>query len=124
MVAGVKPKVNWRKLFFGNIARPSAVFTLWMACKMRLPTKDMVQKIGIMTDGKCQFCDERETDSHLFFECETTKRIWKQVIDWFILSHEPKVWGLEVLWCSSKAKGKGHKAFLMKCVLAETIYTV
>lgn len=29
---GGRAKVDWRKLLYANLARPRALFTLWMAC--------------------------------------------------------------------------------------------
>ncbi|XP_058757557.1 uncharacterized protein LOC131630833 [Vicia villosa] len=51
LLRGEKPKVTWRKLFYGNLARPRAKFNLWMTCMERLPTKDRLQRFGVINDG-------------------------------------------------------------------------
>ncbi|PNX94562.1 ribonuclease H [Trifolium pratense] len=39
-------KVVWRTLFYGNVARPRALITLWLACHERLATRDRLHKYG------------------------------------------------------------------------------
>ncbi|CAL0313865.1 unnamed protein product [Lupinus luteus] len=66
---GQQHNISWRKLFYDNLARPRSRFTTWLACQHRLPTKNMLLKFGIHTDGKCIFCGQEETTDHLFLLC-------------------------------------------------------
>ncbi|CAK8535614.1 unnamed protein product [Lathyrus sativus] len=70
-----KPKVDLRVMFYGNIARPRAIFIHWMTCQNRPMTKGKVIKYGISTDGLCTFCNMLESCHHLFFECVYTKQV-------------------------------------------------
>ncbi|KAH1222734.1 putative ribonuclease H protein [Glycine max] len=84
-----KPKVTWRKIFYGNLARPRAKFILWMTCLDRLPTKDRLHRFGVVTDCKCVFCGLTETCDHLFFECATTKKVWADILRWISIMRIP-----------------------------------
>lgn len=59
-------RVEWRKLFFDKLARPGAQFICWLGCHARFATKDRLQKMGILTDGICCFCDGQESMEHMF----------------------------------------------------------
>lgn len=49
----------------------------WKIYKDILPTKDNLYKRGIDLNTVCSLCrDRRETTSHLFWECKTTKGLW------------------------------------------------
>ncbi|GAU14019.1 hypothetical protein TSUD_168440 [Trifolium subterraneum] len=61
--------VMWRTLFYENLARPRALVNLWIACNERLATRD------------------RET-----------KSIWKKVLEWIQIDHNPLGWRLELEW--------------------------
>ncbi|CAI8590213.1 unnamed protein product [Vicia faba] len=75
MLRGDKPKVSWRRLILGNLARPRAIFVVWMASLRRLPTKDRLNRFGIQTDGVCVYYGKQENFQHLSFECEFVKHI-------------------------------------------------
>lgn len=75
MLRGVKLKVHWIKHFYVNLARPRAKFILWLTCLERLPTKDRLPHFGVITDGKCVFCDAPESSTRLLFECDITKNM-------------------------------------------------
>lgn len=57
---GQREKVDWRKLFCGNMARPRAKIITWLACQGRLSTKDQLKIIGIQVVGYCCFCAMEE----------------------------------------------------------------
>lgn len=96
MLRGDKPKVTWRKIFYGNLARPIAKFILWMTCLDRLPTKDRLHRFGVVTDSKCVFCGLIETCDHLFFECATTKKVWADILRWISIMRIPGGWHSEL----------------------------
>ncbi|PNX57041.1 hypothetical protein L195_g050196, partial [Trifolium pratense] len=74
--------VMWRTLFYGNVARPRALVTLWLACHERLATRDRLHKYGAMDTTHCCFCNTEETQQHLMFNCSVTKDIWRKVLEW------------------------------------------
>lgn len=89
---GPRLRVNWRKLLYRSLARPRAVFVLWLCLLGRLSTKDRFLRIGIISDGKCEFCGLMESVAHLFFDCPVTQQISKSVLVWIGYTHTPAVW--------------------------------
>lgn len=69
-------------LMHQNVARSRAIFTLRQACHRKLATRDRLIKFGMLGNTECTFCHHEETHDHLFFECEESKLIWKEVLNW------------------------------------------
>ncbi|CAK8541096.1 unnamed protein product [Lathyrus sativus] len=91
-------RVLWGKLIKFNKARPRAVFCLWQACHGKLATKDRLKRFGMIKDNSCKLCHaEDETLNHLFFSYQETKHIWKEVLKWFNISHDPRPWDVELV---------------------------
>ncbi|XP_058727518.1 uncharacterized protein LOC131599008 [Vicia villosa] len=117
-------RVPWINIIHQNNARPRAIFTLWQACHKKLATRDRLRRFAILAHSECSFCPYEETHEHLFFECEETKKIWKSVLLWMQVTHEPLSWCDEISWLVSKTKGKGKLVALLRLAIAETIYSV
>ena len=75
-----KSKVSWHKLVWSTFNIPKHAFITWLAILNRLPTKDRLKAWGMDIDGNCVFCNEQETRNHLFFECNFSKGIWKEIM--------------------------------------------
>lgn len=75
---GSDPKLNWTKLFWSELNIPSHGFILWMAIQGRPDVKSW----EFSNDKSlCFFFFKNQLDSHshLFFECEISKVVWKMV---------------------------------------------
>lgn len=72
-----------RKLY-GNLAHPKTIHTLWRVFHNSLPTKERLQCFGLLGEITCDFCQEIETLSYLFYECPGTRNIWQAIIDWLL----------------------------------------
>ncbi|XP_058733794.1 uncharacterized protein LOC131605460 [Vicia villosa] len=118
----LEPNVVWHTLLVGNIARPRALFFLWLTCHQKLATKSRLKKFGMAIDTKCCFCQEEETKEHLFFCCEPMIAIWQDILLWLGVTHTPIHWQGELDWIMRYCSGKGKKCGLMKMATAETIY--
>ena len=60
----------WIDVAWHNLAIPKCSFTLWLALKGRLLTKDRMQKFNMDTDLCCVLCDNAiESHEHLFSTC-------------------------------------------------------
>ncbi|XP_058775510.1 uncharacterized protein LOC131649770 [Vicia villosa] len=114
--------VDWYVVFAGNIARPRALFFLWLAFHRRLATKDRLAKFGIIRETQYCFCSEVETIDHLFYSCNVMKFIWSDILKWINVDHVPLEWNQEICWLIQIAKGKGMKVNLLKMAAAETLY--
>ncbi|CAK8564552.1 unnamed protein product [Lathyrus sativus] len=88
--------VNRRKVFYNNPVRPRAMITLWMACGSRLATKDRLKNFGMIRDDVCCFCNERECQNHLFFQCKEMELVWHNILEWMQLVHRSGCWSDEL----------------------------
>ncbi|XP_050879587.1 uncharacterized protein LOC127083318 [Lathyrus oleraceus] len=79
---GDKPRVDWRRLMYTNMARPRAVFTLWL-----------------------------ENRGHLFFECAFTKKTWKEILNRLGLGYIHIDWIENTAWQQAKGKGNKMRIF-------------
>lgn len=82
-------KVPWRKLFYKNMARPRAQFTLWMTCHGRLATKNKLFKFGLLNNVSCCLCSNPEAIDHMLFGCVELKMVWKYFPGWKNIYHAP-----------------------------------
>ncbi|KAK6788794.1 hypothetical protein RDI58_012592 [Solanum bulbocastanum] len=88
---GDYPKVDWRGLICRNLARPKAIFILWLQIQNRLPTTDRLLKWRMPVDSKCVMCkQEDETRDHLFFECALANSLWRRLLQWTTISQPPR----------------------------------
>ncbi|CAK8562475.1 unnamed protein product [Lathyrus sativus] len=72
--------VEWKTLVYGNNAKPRVNFILWLSFHGRLATKDRLLKYGMLDNSTYCFCTREETLNHLFFECESLKNIWEEIL--------------------------------------------
>ncbi|XP_058726253.1 uncharacterized protein LOC131597580 [Vicia villosa] len=121
LLTNIQP-VEWRYLMYDNEARPRAVFTMWLACHGRLATKARLMKFGMLDNKDCMFCATEEDLNHLRFDCSVTRDIWRTVLRWQQLDHNPLDWEQELKWIVHNCKGKSWKQRLLKTAFAETIY--
>jgi hypothetical protein len=49
---------------------------MWQLCKNALPTRENLRKRNWMGSPLCSFCNQVETNDHLFFVCNTSKVVW------------------------------------------------
>jgi hypothetical protein len=80
-IHGRSQTVACRTLFYGNLARPKALVNLWLACNVRLATRDILHKYGLINAISWCFCNVDETQQHLMFNCNETKSIWRKVLE-------------------------------------------
>ncbi|XP_058754334.1 uncharacterized protein LOC131627506 [Vicia villosa] len=116
--------VSWRALMNGNLARPRAIFQLWIACHSRLPTKSILVKWGMIDHNTCNFCNAEETQKHLLFECKVMNNAWRKVLQWINVDQAPLEWNQEMTWLVDNCKGKSKKADILKLAATESIYEI
>jgi len=56
---------------------PRVQFFLWLISNNRVLTRDNLVKRREVTDATCLFCSEKESISHLFFDCCVAMHVWK-----------------------------------------------
>ncbi|CAK8534005.1 unnamed protein product [Lathyrus sativus] len=119
-----EPDVVWNHMFSTTIARPRALFTLWMTCHRRLATKERLKKFGITTDDKCNFCNNEETIDHLFFQCPLFQSCWQDILRWMGIHRTLCDWREELNWIIHQCKGKGWRKCLLRSAIVETVYEI
>lgn len=68
----------WELKFSSNIA----LFG-WRFFLNRLPTKDLLRRMGVILDRLCVMCNiEDELVSHLFDGCVISKGVWRNIYSW------------------------------------------
>lgn len=112
-------KMEQRKMLYGNLARPRAIITLWIACHEKLATKARLHKRGLVDNMNCCFCDAFESQQHMF-ECKVMKDVWERV--WKGIHVQG--WNQEIQWIVQNSKGKGKRAIILKLVAAQSIYEI
>lgn len=118
-------RAHSRKIIQGNKTRPTAVQCLWLACHGKMATKARLKKFGMIDDSTCSLCKfYDEIMNHLFFCCEKTLPIWRDMLNWIEEPHMPTHWDAELLWLIDKIKGKGWHVDLLKMIAAKTIYQI
>lgn len=56
---------------------PRCSFITWLTLRVKLPTKDRLQRWGLKMAMECVFCpSDIESHDHLFFECDFSTDIW------------------------------------------------
>ena len=63
----------------------------WQALLNKLPTIDNMKRRGIHHVNRCSLCmQQEETTDHLYFACDYTKWIWKEILQRFELNRMPQ----------------------------------
>ncbi|CAK8537176.1 unnamed protein product [Lathyrus sativus] len=89
--------VEWSHLLMNNFARPCAVVACWMAYHNWSETKMRLMNLGLVQNSVCNICEkENKTQDHIMFACRILKDIWKQVLNWMNIDHQPLEWKEEV----------------------------
>lgn len=74
-ILGEQHVVSWKNLVHNNLARPRAIFIVWLTCHNSLTTKDQLKFFHMLQEDNCCFYPKQETLSHLLFDCPTMCRI-------------------------------------------------
>lgn len=111
-------QMSWKRIFYINATRPQALKTLWLTCHGKLPTKERLHQFDLLDNNMCCFCSNVETIDNLFFDCIKLKTIWKRVLAWIQVNHDPKDWLDEMKWITMHSKGKGWRVVILKLAVA------
>ena len=96
-----------------------------MAFKGKLLTRDKLKSWGCIQDENCVLCGEAvETSHHLFFTCNYSKDVWKEVLRRNGLYRSVGNWGEEMSYALIEAKGDSFTAHVRALALAVTVYCI
>ncbi|XP_009787695.1 uncharacterized protein [Nicotiana sylvestris] len=122
---GSLAKVEWKAIMFRNLARPKAVFSMWLIIQERMLTADRLSKWSMNVDTACVFCKcHSENHPHLFYECTVIKELWNDIFRWMQIQVQTRTWSQLVCWFVEKAKKKYVEGHLLRMILAETLYSI
>ncbi|XP_074283206.1 uncharacterized protein LOC141607754 [Silene latifolia] len=80
---GNHTKQQWTAIVWNNWNIPKASFISWLIMHEGINIKPKLYAYGCCQDDRCILCDaQSETISHLFTECEYSRKIQKDVEDW------------------------------------------
>ncbi|CAN1293082.1 LINE-1 retrotransposable element ORF2 protein [Linum perenne] len=114
-----RPRVPWFQLVWGFGNKPSNSFIAWLYILGRLSTKDRLIAWGIAADPVCFLCSagHQESHSHLFFECEYSLLICKNILGRFAVVQNGEGAGILSEFCQlSESKGAGG-------IISRTVWT-
>ncbi|GKC19273.1 reverse transcriptase domain, reverse transcriptase zinc-binding domain protein, partial [Tanacetum coccineum] len=78
-------QVDWYRIVWFSHAIPRHAFHLWLIMRNSLKTQDRVRQWDVGSDTdlnllRCALCKaQRDSHSHLFFECPFSRKIWLYV---------------------------------------------
>ncbi|GAU47651.1 hypothetical protein TSUD_27760 [Trifolium subterraneum] len=53
-----------------------------------------------------------------------TKGVWRKILEWIQIDHNPLGWRQEVEWIFQQSKGKGGHAKILKLAFTESVYEI
>jgi len=113
----------WNKVVWNAAVPPKQAFTLWLGIKSRLLTRDNLQFIDI--DRSCSLCGtSEETHQHLFFQCEVSSRIWRQIKDWVGFRHSTASLASTVKWLRKEGRGSSWQSKAKQVAFACSVYYI
>ncbi|GLT27312.1 hypothetical protein SLA2020_023190 [Shorea laevis] len=118
-------KVDWHSLVWSSCIFPRHSILLWLVVRDRLKTKFLLVQRGLEIDAQCCFCGTKaETCDHLFFDCDFSRSIWREVLVSFGIRRNPCAWSHEWRWIQRTCKGRRVSKRKIRTALAATIYLI
>ena len=118
-------KVPQRKIICNNKASPKSVFILWLAIQDRLSTKDRLTQWRLNCSPGCVLCDKYdENREHLFFECEYSSSIWKNVLKTLNISGPHLKFPEVTEFIQRQARKNTKRSQLLVMCFAEAIHSI
>ncbi|XP_019235475.1 PREDICTED: uncharacterized protein LOC109215818 [Nicotiana attenuata] len=97
-----------------------------LALQRRLSTADRMAKWGIQVPMNCVLCnaDTEETHTHLFFECDYSRKMWSSFLRWIGDNRQVGTWEEEIERLTTKQCNSRAHAEVLGWLLAATVYHV
>jgi hypothetical protein len=87
------PQVTWWRLIWFSLAIPRQAFFLWLAARDSLTKGERLLRWGYGGNVLCGFCRRCiEGRSHLFFQCNFSKRVWLANLSKCLIDDPPIDW--------------------------------
>lgn len=116
-------KVEWAEVIWQRYCVPKRSFVMWMAIQGRLPTKDRLNRFGLLVPTRCCLCREEEEDHHhLFFHCRVAQSILQGVLQRMCL--QVHNWSLSLLLGMFQGRRKNKVWRLRAAAIVGCVYNV
>ncbi|XP_048492579.1 uncharacterized protein LOC125493354 [Beta vulgaris subsp. vulgaris] len=75
----------WNILWSLNVS-PKVCHFMWRACTSSLPVRKVLQRCHLIDDAGCPCCArEDKTQSHLFYRCQMSIKLWEELGSYILL---------------------------------------
>ena len=117
--------VPWYKIVWFKNRIPRHSFILWIAVQERLKTQDKMKRWEKDKILKCSLCgSQSDSHNHLFFDCEFSKAVWREIKLKAGLNIEDMEWQAMISVLLSKLVGMKSEILIKKLSLSATVYHV
>ncbi|GAA0180404.1 hypothetical protein LIER_30102 [Lithospermum erythrorhizon] len=90
----------------------------------RLCRRDNLAKWVVIEINECSFCAGAETNDHLFFKCDFSACVWRNVLRRLKGYRDSREWSFEGEWCSREFKSKSFRSTLGRVAVCCTVYHI
>lgn len=116
-------KVTWVKTVWTSFIPPKYSFTLWLAMRGKLLTRDKLEYLHI--DQGCGLCGgKEETIRHLYFECPFSRALWTELRRWCGLRREMTTLAASAKWIKKESRGTTWISRRRRLVFVCTVYYI
>ncbi|KAK6132726.1 hypothetical protein DH2020_033531 [Rehmannia glutinosa] len=116
-------KIPWHNVVWAAGITPKHAFSLWLAARSRLQTKDRVRHREI--EDSCSFCaTQQETALHLFFSCPFSATVWAEIRAWIGITRDMSTLNSGLKWLKKEAKGTSIQSKSKRITFATTVYHI
>lgn len=118
-----KPKVDWYRLIWKSKIPPKVSFICWLLMHKMLKTRQFLSARGVNISTECVFCIcTNETCEHLFWQCEYSNKVWKELLESSGIHRNPQEWSRELSWLKQYCKGRNRAANRVRTLFVCTVY--
>lgn len=118
-------EVSWADIVWHKKFISIHVVILWLAMKQKLSMKDKLHRIGIINSATCVLCGSHDEDINcLFFQCNFSSYIWKEILERFELDYGGQPWMRYIEINAREWKRNKLKHVMGKLRLGATTYII
>jgi len=123
-----EPLVDWSNCVWFGQCIPKHAFIFWLVCRRKLVTQDRIirwKNRKCLNMLCCSLCYSNfDSHTHLFFECDYSKQVWKLIRDWASMNHVSPSWQHIIQQLIADSKSKSIVAIIGRLVVASAAYFI
>ncbi|XP_039051217.1 uncharacterized protein LOC120192513 [Hibiscus syriacus] len=120
-----RDKVSWHKVIWFPLHTPKLSSISWMVILDRLPTRDRLIRMGIVSDSLCILCNEdNESRNHLFVECTYATSLWNSIMNLSSMRDIHRSWDSRIEWAAQAWKHKSLLSTILRIAWTVFIYFI